>query len=480
MIDDFAAGIDLRKSSLTAPPGTLRQLTNATITAGGEIEKRKTLTSMGALPAGLTHGLAAVGSNLVVFGLDNPAAITPLLPLYVTYQQLNIVTAATIDRILDVQNFGGQVYVVVRFSDASVKHFYGGVLVADVDAQGNAVRAHKTKLYATDGANLRFSGVKTPTQWSTGVGFGIIDVTQEDEGETELVGLEEYFGLLALFGRQSVQIWEMDPDPNVNNLRQVLGNTGLVARNAVARFGSGDVLFLSDTGIRSLRARDIQSAAAVNDIGAPVDELVAVRRAVLTQDDAERLTALVDPLTGHFWLIWNDEALVLTAYPNSKISAWSLFSLGGTVDYAVKIGSRLVLREGDDLLIYGSVAIGNPFDPNTAIGVSDALYDASSVEVITPFMAAGEPATTKTWQGLDATCTGVWDVYVCPNYPAADVPDAEIVWTQIGTLRNSTWDEDRVPVDMSSTHIALRFVSVGAGPATLSSVAIHYQVGQSG
>ena len=40
-IANFQLGMDLRKSSLTAPAGTLRLLKNAHITPGGEIEEAR-------------------------------------------------------------------------------------------------------------------------------------------------------------------------------------------------------------------------------------------------------------------------------------------------------------------------------------------------------------------------------------------------------------------------------------------------------
>lgn len=479
MIDDFAAGIDLRKSALTAPPGTLRALTNATITAGGEIEKRKTLTAFANLPPG-THGVAFEGTALTVFGTAAPGAIGPM-PSYVNYQQLvPSPSGPTIQRVLDVQVFAGKFYVVARMSDATVRHFYDGVQVADAGAQGSAVRAHKKKLFAVQGQNLRFSAILNATQWTTGTGSGIIDVTTEDAGETELVGLEEYYGSLAVFGRTSVQIWAMDPDPNLSQIQQVLGNTGLVTRNAVARFGSGDVLFLADTGIRSLRARDIQSAAAVNDVGAPVDNLIAPRRAALTSADADRIAALVDPLTGHFWLTWGSDVIALTTYPNSKISAWSVLSFPVTIDYICTAGSRIVVRSGDFLFLYGSTAGGNPFDPNTPIGVSAALYDASVVDLETPFLPAGMPATEKVWTGLDVSCTGTWDVFVCPSPPPPEQVDQTPTWTKIATVTGATWNRGRIPIDMAGTHIAVKMQSVGAGPATLAAMALHYEQGESG
>lgn len=478
VIDDFAAGIDLRKSAITAPAGTLRTLTNATITAGGEIEKRKTLTAFGSLPAGKTHGVGFKGNTLTVFGTDAPGSVTPL-PTYVAYQQLvQITPGPTISRVLDVQVFAGKFYVVARMSDGAVRHFYDGAEVADAGAQGKSVRAHKKKLFAVQNTNLRFSAVLNATLWSSGTGSGIIDVTTEDAGETELVGLEEYFGLLAVFGRTSVQIWAMDPDPALSQIQQVLGNTGLVSRNAVTRFGSGDVLFLADTGVRSLRARDIQSAAAVNDIGAAVDNFIAPKRAVLTEAEAETLTALVDPLTGHFWLTWGNQVLVLTAYPNSKISAWSVFEFPVNIDYITTAGSRIVVRNGDNLFLYGSNAGGNPFDPNTPLGSTTAVYDASAVEIITPFLDATRPGTNKTWTGLDVACTGTWDVYVCPSPPPPEQEDQTPTWVKVATVNGPTWAEGRIPIDMQGHHIAVRLVSVGTGPATLASLALHHDLGE--
>jgi len=477
-ITDFAAGIDLRKSRNTAPAGTLRALKNAVITAGGEVEKRKTLTTIGALPAGLTHGLSFLNKQLVVFGLSDAAAVTHLLPLHVTYQKLVPVAGTAIYRILKAEVFAGKIYAVVQFTDDSVEHFYDGVAVSGV--AGETVRAHKSKLFAAEGVNLRFSAIRDAADWTVGAGNGIIDVTTEDTGETELVGLEEYFGALAVFGRTSVQIWNMDPDPALSQIGQVLGNTGLVSRNAVARFGSGDVLFLADTGVRSLRARDIQSAAAVNDVGAPVDNLIVAKRAILTAAEADKLTALVDPLTGRFWLVWGTEVFVLTVFPNSKISAWSVFDFGLPLDYVTRAGSRVAVRSGDELFVYGSIAdpLQNPFDPNTPIGIAAEVYDATPVEFVTPFMDAGRPGTVKVWSGLDVSCTGTWEVYVCPS-PPRDL-DAEPIWTKIAVVDQATWGLDTIPVDMEGNHIAVRMVSVGATSATIASIALHHNLGADG
>ena len=61
-IANFQAGMDLRKSALTAPAGTLRMLQNAHITQGGEIEKRSAFKYWCTAPAG-SFGLISIDAD---------------------------------------------------------------------------------------------------------------------------------------------------------------------------------------------------------------------------------------------------------------------------------------------------------------------------------------------------------------------------------------------------------------------------------
>jgi len=470
MIEDFKRGMDLRRSATTAEAGSLRLLRNGFITPGGEIEKRKTLTSIGTLPAGKTFGLGFQGTNLVVFGTDTPGVIGGL-PSYVSYAQLTPSNAVTVSEVLDVQNFGPNQYVVALMSDASVRHFYNG---AEVAITGTNIRTHQQKMYAVDGVNLRFSAIGDPTDWTnaTGVGAGVIDTSTMDAPSTDLVGLERYYSFLAVFGRTFVQIWGMDPDPTKDALLQTMNNIGLVAPHAAAGYGNGDVLFLSDTGIRSIRARDASNAASLSDVGAPIDVYVANKRANITRAEAKKIRALVDPLTGHFWMVWGSEVLVLSLNPNGGVSAWSVFDFSTSIDDVVVANSRIAVRVQDELFVYGSVSPGdNPFDPNTPVGDTAALYDQSVVEVETPYLDAGRPATTKQWTGLDMSCQGTWAVQVNPDLYTPGL------WTTVGVITRDTWGEGRIPLDLTGTHMALRLVSSGAGMATIANLALHFASG---
>lgn len=471
VIEDFTAGVDLRKMSITAPAGSLRACENAFINAGGEIEKRKTLTAVGTLPAG-THGLSFLNDKVVVFGTASGPAGG--LPAGVVYIQ---VPAASIDRILDVSPFGQGLYIIVRKIGGVIEHYWsatgGAATLVPGGVTGTSSRTHASKMYVGDGRNLRFSAVSDPDDFA-GVGSGIIDVTAQDGSSAVIIGVDAYYSYLAIFARYAVQIWHMDPDPDLNSLVQTLGAIGLTAPQAVARYGSGDVLFLSDTGIRSLRARDSSNAAVLNDIGSPVDELVYQLRQNLSPAIAEKIMAVTDPVTGQFWMIWGTTIIVLSYFPNSKVTAWSTYTFPRVIDYAVVANSRLVIRSGDELFVYGSVAPGTiPWDPSAPLGV-EQTYDDTTITVELPSFDAGSPATAKLFKGLDVACEGVWDVYVNPD------PLQPGAYVRNSTVDNPTYSIARIPLGLTTTHLQVKLVSQHSGFSRFARLALHYDDGVAG
>lgn len=474
MLEDFAAGIDVRKAAMTAKPGSLRTLDNAFVNAGGEIEKRRKFTLLGTTSAN-TFGLTGIDNSCYVFGLDAPGAVT--LAPGLTYQRLipnpALPGGVTLIRILDAEVFQRKLYVIARFSDNTIRHFYDGAEV--VGATGTTGRSHKSKLYKADGQILRFSAINDPANL-TGTGSGFIDVTTQDAGSADLVGLEPYYNHLALLGRRSIQIWVMDPDPALNQLDEVLANIGLIAPNAVSRYGNGDVLFLADTGIRSLRARDSSNAAILNDIGSPIDPIVMERRIGIGESQAERIRAVVDPRSGHFWLVWDDVIFVLALYPATRVTAWSIYKPGFICDYATVAGGRVAIRDTENrIFVLGGVTDpAKAFDNYSPGATLAAEYDTTPVTVETPFVDLSRPATFKNFLGIDIACEGVWSIYA-----NSDV-DAPGVYEHIANVNNSTYGIAKIPYHSHSPHLQLKLTSTDARQAKVGAIAVHYQEAEQG
>jgi len=139
VIEDFQRGLDLRKSAVTAPAGSLRKLKNANLTPGGEIEKAKDWVPF-ATVGSLTRGLYAGRNQLEVYVSEKSATIWPGgTPPWVGVSevQLNPVRGLQFPelvRILSADRFNGRPYIVAEFDDGNVHHYYDGARVTAWDS----------------------------------------------------------------------------------------------------------------------------------------------------------------------------------------------------------------------------------------------------------------------------------------------------------------------------------------------------------
>ena len=331
---------------------------------------------------------------------------------------------------------------------------------------GMALRTYKSKIQAIYADQLRFSCVGEPSQWAnaTGppqyVGAGYIILSAEDAEMSRVIGLEAYYDYLAIFSTKACQLWYIDDDPNKNQYKQTLRQSGTTAPKSIRQYGSGDVLFLGSDGIRSLKAREQSVSAAVTDIGSPVDP--AIRDLYMTQSAAymSSAQAMLQPYTGRYWMIFPDRIYVLSNYPNPKISAWCVYvpdflAASGTITDVAEADGAIYLRTSNhDIYKYGGLGV--------------QPYDTSPVEIVLPFLGLDKPATYKQFKAIDCVCTGEWDVYAAFN------PGNTAAEDYLGKVTGPTFLEGQFPMMGHSTHISLRFRNTVGGPATLSSLMIHY------
>ena len=471
LIQDFAAGLDLRKLETTAKAGSLRQLKNAYINAGGEICKRYKLSQFATLPAN-TKGLHYRDGQLHTFGTAGASGIT--VPSGFTYTELTGATG-TIDKILKAETFGDKNYVVGNDGSSTPEHFYDGARVTDQSPKGPHVRSYKSKMFHVDERNLLTSAVDDPTDLdpaaSPNIGQSIVDMQREDGLGGDLMCTVPYYSYLAVMGRSALQLWAFDPDPALSQHIQTLGQTGLIAHNAASSYANGDVLYLTPTGIRSIRARDSSNAAVMNDIGSPIDELIRARRITDFTGPQDPIYAITDPVTGHWWLCWGNTVFVLAYYPSSKVTAWSVYEFDVPIDYITAGPSRLYIRSGNDVYHYGAVASGqDPLDPVATLPVADAeWYDNAEVTVETPFLDIDDPASEKDWNGLDMACSGEWIV------STAGDPLRPDTWREAGRPTGTTFSRGDWGLAASSSHLRLQFKSTSVA-AKLASVALHYKL----
>jgi hypothetical protein len=249
-------------------------------------------------------------------------------------------------------------------------------------------------------------------------------------------------------------MWSVVSDPKQNALGQVLRQTGTKAPWSVQQYGSGDILFLASSGIRSMKARDISNSAAVSDIGSPIDDLVRS----IPETDRVYCRSVLEPVVGRVWFAFRRNIFLLSFFPGPGITAWSNYKVDFDIEYIVACGDRLFVRSGNDLYLYG--------------GVSGETYDTCKVEVRLPFLDGSKPGHMKMFQAVDATVSGTWNIKIAYDF---DHPDAE---EDVAVVTSPTWNKGRYELTGFASHMSLRFYNETAEPAVVSNAAIHYNMAQ--
>ncbi|MEC5291591.1 MULTISPECIES: hypothetical protein [unclassified Aurantimonas] len=322
---------------------------------------------------------------------------------------------------------------------------------------GAFVKTIGSKVYSTSGPNMHYSGIKEPTKWATDTtGAGFIDMSSETSGSEELTALAKYQDFVAVFAERVIQIWVVDPDPANNNQAQVLNNTGTASPRSVTQFGDADLFYLDETGLRSIRARDASNAAATEDIGTPIDTLIAAALIDLTDNERAEINGAIEPRDGRFWLSIKDTVFVFTYFSTAKVSAWTTYKPGFDVERLVPFRRRMFVRSGDVIYAYG--------------GLADTLaYDATVAVARIPYLDANEPTRKKHLTGFDAAADGNWEFYVGMD------PDDLTTLDKIGALASTSYNHGSVGLYAEATHFSILAKTTGDGAARLGAMVVHFE-----
>lgn len=354
--------------------------------------------------------------------------------------------------------------------DPTTTEISGGNTVPTEIEPGRYVKTMKRKTYILSESSMYYSAVDKPNDFEdTGSGFD--NLSTNTSGAEQLIALANYFENLAIISRKTIQIWFVSDDPDQNQQLQVLNNTGTIAPNSVIEFGDNDVFYLSESGVRSIRARDTTNAAFVNDVGIAIDELIQEE---ILKDSVAAAAAvgLLEPRQGRYHLVIGNTVYVFSFFPSSKISAWSTYKPGFKIEAMDFQGQTVACRSRNAIYKIGSA--------------TKRIYDARQTRVITPFLSANDPAVVKDFSGIDIACQGTWDIYAATDplqideegYPLME--SFEIIGSITGTTYNETGGENgHVAFEASCTHVALMLVNRDTEYARIGNITLHFDGGES-
>jgi hypothetical protein len=165
-----------------------------------------------------------------------------------------------------------------------------------ISAYGRTWSAHTS----TDKNTIQFSDLLAGHIVSTGTS-GTLNVAEIwPNGADEVIALAAHNGFLMIFGRRQILIYSGAQDPSAMTLADSISGVGCLARDSVVVTG-GDVLFLSDTGVRSLMRTIQEKSAPMREVSLNVkdsliDDIAAEQaadiKAIYSDKDAFYLLSL--------------------------------------------------------------------------------------------------------------------------------------------------------------------------------------------
>lgn len=344
----------------------------------------------------------------------------------------------------------------------------GRAYVATGRAAGMGVSAfvYKKRMWSPGNSLWHYSRLNVFSDWSNvdpASGAGFINVSNETEGTERLVGAATYGRQAAIMSRGNTQVWDLSTDATANAISQPVDNTGTVAARSLIGYGNLDVFYLSETGVKSLRARDTTGQAYAEDIGTTIAPFLRDHMDALTGTQIQRAVAAIEPREGRLWIALGERIYVLSYFPGSDVRGWTYYEPGFSVSDFARAVNKLYVRAGDTVYLYGGDK------GTTALNAGEMPAD-----VQTPYFSAQPPAKAGLI-GLDMTCTNVWRVEVLVD------PDNEAASILAGTgVTGCSFPRREIGLTGETSHIALKFSCSAAGDGTISNAAVHHSGKQPG
>ena len=126
---------------------------------------------------------------------------------------------------------------------------------------------------STNKNTVTWSDVITPQVWTGGSSGSLNLLGVWPQGGDEIVALAAHNNFLVIFGKKQTLIYSGATTPSTMTLYDSIPNIGCIARDSIQNIGE-DIIFLSDTGVRSLTRTIQEKSAPLRDLSRNVrDEL---------------------------------------------------------------------------------------------------------------------------------------------------------------------------------------------------------------
>ncbi len=454
------SGLDLRRSPATSDPQSLRVATNLSLSIGNKLVTRPRLVKLCDVSSE-TAGLYAADGLLRV-ACPGGQSLQDTRPTEIWYDVIGDGTAyplGTLSRVHAMEVAAASTaakaypYIVTENTSGRIEHHWctenptSGATAVDTKVPlpfdpGRALVKSQNKLFADDPSAgvLRFSATTTtPRDWSKKLDAGFLSVRRQSAGSTNIVGLSYFKEFVAVLFEDSIQLWQMHPDPAQHRFVTALNGPGTDASRVTTNV-LGDMFYFSRGGFRSLSRSLVTGDDKAEDVGAKIAALTKLE----SIDDNTVPLALWSESRSQYIAVFGTTAYVLTYSPSTDSVGWTTWELPVAIDYLVENDGTLYARSGDTIY---------RFEDETAADTAGAVtFDAALA-----FQTFGYPGRKKSFRWVDLVQTGTSEMNF--HLDPSD-PDTGEFATGIQTT-GDTFNQGRIAINRVGDALGFRFTGTG-------------------
>ena len=460
-------GIDRRALSSFADTGSIWTGVNCDLTTSGGYRRRDALIEFAELPPG-TFGLYALADKLhvaVPAGSGIQGALPPDIKGDVFGDSAHAATdPARYVRMTAQSSWGGATdvgalpYLIMETTAGQFVHHWIRttplLVTSPVDTHidtgfesGPDLAKIKQKFFVADRtrAGVRYSSTEFgPAVWSEAEApddAGFLATIEHALSDPDVTGLTIHQGRLVVVFSNSMQFWNVDPDPANFSEAFTLNGPGTNVFGSLSPV-TGDVFYFSEGGFRSLATQTTTGELREGDIGASIQALTKDLIAI----DSSRVRAIWSQARSQYLCFINGtDSCTVYAFTLSNtfgVVGWTTWTLPIEVEYVTELEGVLYVREGD--MIY-------KFSPEGLKDEIDGVQRSISAYFETQFVDGGFPQFRKQWLTMDSLHDGEISIYAL-----VDRNDRSLTEVVARKLVGSTFDGGSIPVDLGLNAIGFR------------------------
>lgn len=264
----------------------------------------------------------------------------------------------------------------------------------DATLKCNEVVASFGRLWIVDNASdtqtIYWSDLLTGNDFSGG-SSGSINVSKAwPDGYDEVVALAAHNNALVIFGQHSILLYEGATSPASMVLADTVSGVGCIDRNSVQSIGT-DVLFMSNSGLRSLGRAIQEKALPLSDLSLNVKtEIIEVIDA-----ETEPVASIYSPENSFYLICFPSQATIYCFDLKGRLENGAYRTTRWT-----SVGHKSFARDKDGTLYIGTT---------DGLGKYDTFLDNASAyrfRYFSPALTFGDPSKTKIVKKIKPTLIG--------------------------------------------------------------------------